>query len=79
MHLTRLAATLLALAAATSPARAGIDFAREIRPIFSEHCFACHGPDAGKRKAGLRLDERASAFGKGESGESATQMWVKRL
>ena len=31
-----------------------IDFAREVRPILSENCFACHGPDENARKAKLR-------------------------
>ncbi len=42
-----------------------IVFNRDIRPILSENCFHCHGPDKDHRKAGLRLDERASAVGKG--------------
>jgi mono/diheme cytochrome c family protein len=52
-------------------APSAIDFNRDVRPIFSENCFACHGPDTAKRKAGLRLDEKDSAFGKAESGERA--------
>jgi len=42
--------------------RAGeIEFNRDIRPILSDKCFACHGPDANHREAELRLDERDSA------------------
>lgn len=38
-----------------------IDFNRDIRPILSDRCWACHGPDAGSRKLKLRLDSEAAA------------------
>jgi mono/diheme cytochrome c family protein len=56
-----------------SPAAAeqAIDFNRDIRPILSNKCYACHGPDDGKREAGLRLDDAKIATGKLESGAVA--------
>ncbi|WP_020472241.1 PSD1 and planctomycete cytochrome C domain-containing protein [Zavarzinella formosa] len=50
---------------------AAVDFSRDVRPILSQYCFQCHGPDEAARKGGLRLDLRDSAYGKGKSGEVA--------
>ena len=69
--MNHLRVSLIALCAPLAAAAAEVDFAREIRPLLSENCFACHGPDSNKRKAGLRLDQKESAFSKSESGEIA--------
>jgi len=50
---------------------AKVDFNRDIRLILSGHCYACHGPDEGKRKAGLRLDVQEDAFKELKSGNHA--------
>ncbi len=54
-----------------SPPSAGrrVDFERDIRPIFAEHCTKCHGDK--RQRGGYRLDGRAGAVRGGDSGEAA--------
>ena len=57
---------LFVILAAVQPAAASSfgSFNRDVRPVMSENCFACHGPDANARKAGLRLDTKEGLFEK---------------
>jgi hypothetical protein len=79
---------LLALAIGTVASAAWaapIAFNAEIRPILSDNCFACHGFDAKKRKAGLRLDTQEGAFAPNKDGKvaikpgdpAASDLWAR--
>jgi hypothetical protein len=63
-------AGFVASAVAQQPSKPAIDYSRQIRPILSDKCYRCHGPDAAERKGGFRLDLRESAIAKADSGET---------
>lgn len=59
------------LAPNASAASGAVDFTREVGPILSDRCYACHGPDPKKREAGLRLDTAEGATAVLKSGVRA--------
>jgi hypothetical protein len=83
----RLAAIVSLLAALWSPLALGdgaVRFSRDIRPILSDRCFTCHGPDPSERRAKLRLDEAEHALGEPGSGAAIvpgnleeSELWLR--
>ena len=68
--------------AAVKPAAAPVDFNREVRPILSDTCFTCHGPDEQQRMARLRFDTREGAFAKPGviiPGDAAKSKLIQRI
>lgn len=53
---------LVSVAAVAAPAAEPVDFNRDVRPILSNFCYECHGPDEAQRQTALRLDVEESAY-----------------
>ena len=70
-RLRMLLATVALLPVGRACLAEGPDFARDVRPILSNRCFKCHGPDEDHQEAGLRLDVREVALAELDSGTRA--------
>ncbi|MFK7768931.1 MAG: DUF1553 domain-containing protein [Mariniblastus sp.] len=69
---------------ATSPivgqdSKSTVDFNRQIKPILSDRCFLCHGPDAETREADLRLDTEEGAYAAIEAGDHESSELYSRI
>src|SRR4051794_8901921 len=73
MQLRFAALTLCLISTSTNAVLAvdKVEFNRDVRPILSNNCYLCHGPDKNQLQAGLRLDKREIATSKLESGQTA--------
>ncbi|WP_082408810.1 c-type cytochrome domain-containing protein [Verrucomicrobium spinosum] len=58
-----------------------LSFNRDIQPLLTEYCYACHGPDSNHRKADLRLDDREAAikFGALVPGKPEASSIIERI
>ncbi|MEY2983209.1 MAG: hypothetical protein RL562_3436 [Planctomycetota bacterium] len=71
-------ALTIALLSATALAQGEVRFNRDVRPILSDRCFSCHGPDRAHRKAGLRLDTEEGAREALRAGSRAdSEVWLR--
>jgi hypothetical protein len=71
---------LSAAATAANPTPRPVDFTHDVKPLLAAKCYACHGPDEGKRKAKLRLDEGDAALKKViKPGNAGASLFVKRI
>lgn len=73
------AALLPAALFAQAEGATAVDFDRDVRPILSNHCFSCHGPDAAHRQGDLRLDSKAEAMRVIAPGDAAGSELLRRV
>jgi hypothetical protein len=79
MHLRRLILAILILAPSGVRAEQKVDFDRDVRPILSENCFTCHGPDDKARKADLKLHTRDGALSVIDLKKPAESELIRRI
>ena len=81
LFLLSVCCTVSSVCCSASAAEDTLSFNHDIRPILSDYCFACHGPDANHREADLRLDERDAAIDYGAivPNETDASLLVERI